>query len=316
MIFEYLKMQDLPIYIIGCGAIGFPLAAFLTRLGRTVVAVRSSVSIGKTQQCNITISQNESVAVTPVCVVDLDSLEMPHGIFVITAKSTANEVIAAKLREVNAIGPIVVMQNGLDVEAPFIEQGFEEIYRTVLYFTSETKGAFAYSVKPVKASMIGLVKGAENNLEQTLNQIQNPVLTLESTKDIGLYAWQKTIANVVFNSICPLLNQDNGIFFRDEKAMALGDELIHECLQVARADGIILQHETIRAQVLSISKASSGLLISTLQDLNKGRPTEINYINLAIARKAKIHGLSHMVPKTTMLGHLILLKEAAHLRSS
>lgn len=309
-------MRDTPIYIIGCGAIGFPLAAFLSKLGRKVVAVRSSVSVSKTQQHNITISQNGTVTVTPVCVTSLDSLENPHGIFVVTAKSTANQFLATKLREVGAKGPIVVMQNGLDVEAPFIEQGFEEVFRTVLYFTSETKEAFTYSVKPVKASMIGLVIGTEKALEETVELLQNPVLTLESTESIGLYAWQKTIANVVFNSICPLLNQDNGIFYRDDKAMALGDELIHECIQVARADGIELQHEAVRTQVLGISRASSGLLISTLQDLNAGRPTEINYINLAVARKAKIHGLSHVVPKTTMLGHLILLKETALIQST
>lgn len=307
-------MNDQTVYIIGCGAIGFPLAAFLTNMGRNVVAVRSSLSLQSGHTSLITTHQQDDIAQTLVPVISLDKLTDTAGVYVITSKSTANHDIAERLKTIGVKGPIIIMQNGLDVEDAFIERGFEDIYRTVLYFTSETKENYNYSIIPVKASPIGIVKGSPGQFNDTVSLLQNPTLTLDPTDNIAAHAWQKTIANVVYNSLCPLLNQDNGIFHRESKAMVLADELIRECLIVAHAIGVNLEYELIRNQVLSISKASDGLLISTLQDLNAGRRTEMDYINLAIARKANSYGLSSSVPRINLLGQLVLLKEQLGLR--
>lgn len=302
-------MDTTPVYVIGCGAIGFPLAASLSQIGKNVIAVRSSVSrIGLHFEL-IKIEQNGVETEIAVAVTSLDLLQRQKGIFVITAKTFANTEIAIQLSQLNISGPIVLMQNGLDVEAPFIDAGFEQVFRTVLYFTSEKKAELTYAVKPVKPSVVGVVKGSSELLPELVNQLQNPLLVFQATEQIKTIVWQKTIANIVFNSICPLLNQDNGVFFRNPEVMALGDELIAECIQVAQADGVELEHQMVREQILAISQASSGLLISTLLDLNAKRQTEINDINLAVARKADLYGLTGAVTRTRVLGELILLKQ-------
>jgi len=57
--------------------------------------------------------------------------------------------------------------------------------------------------------------------------------------------------------------------------------------------------------LLLISRASDGQLISTLQDIRNHRPTEIATLNLAIAGMASTE---QAVIQTRLLGQLILLK--------
>ena len=44
---------------------------------------------------------------------------------------------AKKIKESAGSSPVVILQNGLDVERPFIEAGFPAIYRCVLFTTSQ-----------------------------------------------------------------------------------------------------------------------------------------------------------------------------------
>jgi 2-dehydropantoate 2-reductase len=61
-------------------------------------------------------------------------------------------------------------------------------------------------------------------------------------------------------------------------------------------------------QIRRISKASDGQLISTLQDIKNGRQTEIESLNLEIARVGSAMRPELLLPKTEMLGKMILVK--------
>ena len=102
------------------------------------------------------------------------------------------------------------------------------------------------------------------------------------------------------------MNVDNGIFVRDEEVFNLAKEITHEIAMVAKSKKIIIDEEYILEQVKFISNASSGQLISTLQDIQNGRETEIDSLNLAISTLANENNLH--TPKTKILGDLIKIK--------
>jgi len=112
----------------------------------------------------------------------------------------------------------------------------------------------------------------------------------------------------VFNSICALLDVDNGIFARDESVAAMALVVVRECLALARARGISLTEAELVEQIQRISRGGNGVLISTLQDLRKGRPTEIEFLNLALARLAAAHSPPIDLRSTELLGRLVLEK--------
>ncbi len=157
------------------------------------------------------------------------------------------------------------------------------------------------------ASPIGTVRGGQS-LSHIINLLQTPIFPFSMHPDIKQVVWKKTIANCVFNSVCPLLGIDNGIFHRNADALAIAKTMIAECLSVAELEGIHLSPEEVIENLLQISRFSDGQFISTLQDLNQRRPTEIDSLNIAIARIAAARGQEFLTPITKTLGELIKLK--------
>ncbi|WP_071836934.1 ketopantoate reductase family protein [Terrimonas ferruginea] len=110
--------------------------------------------------------------------------------------------------------------------------------------------------------------------------------------------------NSVFNSVCPLLETDNGIFHRNVAALEIARTVIAECIAVARTQGISLTASEVEESLLKISKLSDGQLISTYQDILAGRRTEIDTLNFEIVRMAGNVNVSN----TKLLGELVRLK--------
>ena len=90
--------------------------------------------------------------------------------------------------------------------------------------------------------------------------------------------------------------------------MALAREVIDECLAVAKKVGVGLDRAEVEQRLLQISQRSEGQLISTLVDINQGRETEIDSLNLAVARLADRLDQPELATKTRLLGELTRLK--------
>lgn len=299
------------IYVLGAGAVGFPLAVNLTKAGRRAVAVRTSRRDVPWQTAIVTLQDGEQHTSAEVETVSLDRLEEVQGILAVTAKANANEAIARALKEKGARGPLVVMQNGLGVEKPFLEAGFPQLYRCILYLTAEVTAEYTVSFRPVTPMPTGIVEGDETGLEQIVTALHTEGFPFRREANIQREIWKKAIINSVFNSICPLLDVDNGIFARDEAAEEMAREVVRECVGLTDRLGLGLGESELMAQLLLISRRSDGQLISTLQDIRAGRPTEIDYLNLEIARVAASLQPPLAAPRTALLGRMILMKAAS-----
>lgn len=293
-------------YVIGAGAIGRALAVILQRYQREVVLVRASEAVPAATQ-RIEVLLNDGVSISEeIAVWALQDIGRLDGIIVVATKSYGNFQVADMLKDKVGEAPVVVMQNGLGVEDAFLRVGIGGVYRCVLFATSQYGGNGKVVFKPVTASQVGVVAGSREVLEEVVAAINTSVFPFASTGDIRTVVWSKTIANCVFNSVCPLLETDNGIFHRSEEALGLAKRIIAECVAVAELEGVRLSVEEVTGRLLLISKASDGQLISTLQDIRNKRPTEIDSLNFAVARMAETHGRE--VPITKALGELTKLK--------
>ena len=129
-----------------------------------------------------------------------------------------------------------------------------------------------------------------------------------SEANIQREIWKKAIVNSVFNSICPLLDIDNGVFVRDEETANLARQVVRECVTLTDRLNMGLSESELMEQIMRISKASDGQLISTLQDIRAGRQTEIAFLNLEIARVAASMQPKLGLPRIELLGKMILVK--------
>ncbi len=297
------------IYILGCGAVGLTLAAYLADAGRSVVAVRTGRDDVPAGKMDVTVRSGGGVALTvPVETISLSGLAEFDGIVVVTAKSHANEAIASALASKVVAGPLVIMQNGIGVENSFLESGFASICRCVLYMTAQTVAGNDVTFRAIASSPIGVVKGLESDLEECVEALTTPGFPFHPESNMPRDIWKKTIMNAVFNSICPLLDVDNGIFVRDEPVAELAQEIVRECVVLAGREGVSFTEAELMEQVFKISRGSDGVLISTLQDIRNGRETEIESLNLEMARTAAALKPPVDLVKTGFLGKMVRAK--------
>ncbi|MEZ0609217.1 ketopantoate reductase family protein [Fibrella sp. WM1] len=298
-----------PIYIVGTGAIGMTLAVLLRRAGKNVVLLRSRRNSQPEADVLITVEGSDGSSQTARFTIGtLEETDLRHGVILLTNKSFGNADLARRLRGKTADSPIVLLQNGLTVEQPYLDADFPLVYRCVLLATSQVRAPYTVSYKPVTASPVGIIRGPEAVLADLIEQITTPHFPFRAEHAIQVAIWEKVITNCVFNAICPLLDIDNGIFHRDASALVLAREVISECIAVAREAGISLDQQAVEQRLLQISQRSDGQLISTLVDISQGRETEIDTLNLEVARLARRLGKPELATRTQLLGELTRIK--------
>lgn len=165
--------------------------------------------------------------------VPLSGLGDLEGTMVVTAKAYANPTIARELAGKAAKGPVVILQNGVGVEKPFLEAGFPTVLRCVLYATGQAVCEHEFRFRPIASSPIGVVSGSQPDLQACVEALNTAQFPFHAETNIQREVWKKAIINSVFHSVCPLLEVDNGIFVRSEAAASLALEVVRECLAVA-----------------------------------------------------------------------------------
>jgi 2-dehydropantoate 2-reductase len=299
-----------PIYIIGVGAIGMALAVVLKQSGKEVILIRGRQnSQPEFEDTKITLDYIDGTVIeAAIPIRTLDQFMVLNGFILLTTKSFGNQELAQRLIGKTGQSPLVLLQNGLGIEEPFLRTGFTEIYRSILLATSQVEAPFQVRYKPVTASPIGVIRSHESRLTEIVEQLNTVQFPFRVESTIQQTVWEKVITNCVFNAICPLLGIDNGVFHRHASALALAREVIDECLAVANEAGIVLNRANVEGRLLQISQRSNGQLISTLLDINQGRQTEIESLNLGVARLADQLNKPELVTRTRFLGELIQLK--------
>ena len=302
------------LYIIGAGAIGKALAVCLARNGKNVELIRGSVDNGSayTEKISLRLKTGEILKAT-IKFNSMCNFSAFDGIIMLTTKSFGNQRLAKKLKDKASYTPIVILQNGLGIEQPFIENNFQEVYRCVLFATSQNGLENEVSYKPVAPSPIGIITQKLTFLNNIVDTLNTADFRFEAEENIDEIIWKKAIANCVFNSICPLLEVDNGIFHRDPKVFSVAKNIIRECVAISEKKGLDLTAKEIEEQVISISKMSDGQFISTLQDIRNHRKTEIDNLNLEVHRIAKEMNLESHIQQTKLLGDLVKLKSEFNL---
>lgn len=297
------------VFIIGNGVIAKALAVILSINGRKVTILRGSVDGQRVSTEYIEVEIGDECLVAAVTISALSNYEKLDGLILLTNKSFGNAALAKKLKGKAQESPIVFLQNGLHIEHSFMEQGFNSLYRCVLMATSQSVAADRVRFRLVAASPIGVIKGSNEILHQLVEVLNTELFSFRAEGDIQQVIWKKVISNCVFNSICPLLEIDNGVFQRNEAALDLAKTVIGECLVVARLNEIQLTMEEVLANVMAISKMSDGQKISTYQDILNKRETEIDTLNFAVVKAAELGGTAEIrIPVTQLLGELTKMK--------
>jgi 2-dehydropantoate 2-reductase len=114
--------------------------------------------------------------------------------------------------------------------------------------------------------------------------------SVRTVRDFEREVWRKALVNAAINPVTAARGVPNGRLLEGaERTEAL--RLLREALSAARAAGFDLSEEETVRDFERVARATAENRSSMLQDLDRGRPTEIEAISGAILRSAEAHGL-------------------------
>lgn len=303
------------ISIIGSGAMGSLFGGRLSLTGQEVVlydvyrehvdAINASgLSIEDAATGEVTVVHPKASA-DPAAVTGSDVL-------IIFVKSTATAEAAAQFKSFAKPGTIALtLQNGL---------GNEEILRKYFGASGTAAGVTSQGATflgPGKIRHAGkgpthmaMSDGDSGKLAGLAKALTAAGFEIHVDKDVAGMVWSKLLINVGINALTGLLNLKNGQLLDYEDVKSLMAGLVNEAIAVAKARGVHLSYEDPVATVYDVARKTGANTSSMLQDFQKNRQSEIDFMNGAIVREAEALGIP--VPLNDAMTRLVRTMDRIH----
>ena len=230
-----------------------------------------------------------------------------QALIVLTTKVTAS---AAALDAITPVvrndATILCLQNGLGSEqiARATLGGRGIVLRGITQFGAifETPGEIKYM-----AAGYTVIERHERS-QRIADAFNGAGLNCRISPNIAAEVWHKTVFNCVVNPITAILGCEVG-GIAQPGLDRLKQLVIAECVAVAAAQGVPFEVDFMRE--INETFAPSRNIASMLQDLRRGRQTEIDYMNGAVARRGAEQGVA--CPVNQALTDIIKAMEAPSL---
>lgn len=118
--------------------------------------------------------------------------------------------------------------------------------------------------------------------------------------------WAKLVLNCAYNAVSAIAQRPYGETVRGEGIVQVMRDVVGECMAVARAEGVQIPGD-VDAAVRRIAETMPAQFSSTAQDLARGKPSEIDYLNGLVVRRGEALGIP--TPVNRVLWALVKLIE-------
>jgi 2-dehydropantoate 2-reductase len=277
-------MMTTRIALVGPGAIGATIAAFLHDAGHSVTLC------GHTPRPSLDVRPDGLDPITVPGPVHTDPAEVtgPVDVVLLAVKDTQNEAASPWLDVLCDERTVVcALQNGVEQ----VERVGRYCPRSVV-----VPAAVWLSAEVQPQGWIRVRTGTRLVLPETTpaaalaEVLRGPHLTVECDPEFTTAAWHKLLLNAVVGFMV-LTGRRSGMYRRDDVA-DLARRYLTECLAVARADGATLGDGVVDEIVDMLAASPPDVTTSMLTDRQAGRALEWDIRNGVIARKAAAHGIA------------------------
>jgi 2-dehydropantoate 2-reductase len=301
--------------IVGAGAMGSLFGGRLSRAGHEVLLYDIYREHVDAVQRDGLVIEDLATGQREVCrpgatakAEDLEDVE----VLVIFVKSAATEEVARQFSRITGKQTVAVtVQNGLGNEG--ILKGFFGAERTAAGVTSQGAtflgpGHIRHAGRgPTHLCMSDRSNAKLGGFVEALNQAG---LETDLEENIDDLIWSKLIINVGINALTALTGLPNGRLLEYPDCKALMADLVAESVAVAENKGVRLTYSDPLQTVYQVAEKTGGNRSSMLQDFDRKRRSEIDFINGAIVREAEALGLE--VPVNRAVTRLVRTLDAVH----
>jgi 2-dehydropantoate 2-reductase len=175
---------------------------------------------------------------------------------------------------------VLSLQNGVDNPQRLRKLTGYPVIPAVVYVGSEMAGPGHVRHHGGGDLVIGAAPASEV-LAQTLDAAG---IRTTIADDIEVTQWSKLVTNCAFNALSAVAGISYGPMLEVEGTRDVVASAVQEAVMVARASGVSMP-EDILEQILKIPAAMPNQMSSTAQDVARGKPSEIDFLNGYVVRK-------------------------------
>jgi 2-dehydropantoate 2-reductase len=302
---------SLKVAVMGAGAVGCYFGGMLARAGHAVTLIARPQhveaitrhglrmeTLGFDEQVHLSASSN------PGAVQGAD-------LVLFCVKSTDTEAAGEQIRPHLAPDALVLcLQNGVD-NADRLARVLPQhvVAAAVVYVATEMAGP-GHVKHHGRGELVIAPSPASASAAQAL--IAAGVAT-EISSNVRGALWAKLILNCAYNAVSAIAQLPYGKVVAGDGVKDLMDDVVAECLAVAQAEGVQVAGD-VYAAVAGLAASMPSQLSSTAQDLARGKPTEIDYLNGLIVQRGLALGIS--TPANRVLWALVKLIESKQVQCS
>ena len=303
------------IAIVGCGGMGSIYAALLSASGNEVTAIERSperAALVNAEGLRVTGASGDRTARITM----LDKMpDEPFDLVVVAVKGTHVPDVAPGIAGMLTPETVVLaLQNGIG-SADTLARHLPASQLAIGIaggFGAELKSPTHAHHNGMQVIRFGPFDGLPLEKLQEVADVWNAAgLKTEVAPDIAAMQWEKLICNVAYSAVCALTGKTVGEVMDDPDLGPVSRAAAVEAWTVARANGVAVKVEDPIELVRTFAGRMRDARPSLLQDLEAGRPGEIDVINGAVPVFAERAGIAAPV-NATLVG-LVKARERAAL---
>jgi 2-dehydropantoate 2-reductase len=308
---------DLKICVVGPGALGCLIAAFLSKLAGEIWLLdhraQRAEKIGrqgiKIEGVSGKWQANPKVTASAA---DIGACDL----VILSVKSYDTK------KAVDSIGPLIQedtsvlsLQNGIgNLEIIAESVGEKKVIGGVTSQGATLLGDGAIRHAGQGETVIGKMDGKLTTRLRQIRELFNKAgLLARISKDINSLIWSKLIINVGINALTAITRLNNGRLIEFNGTRQILRQAVSEAVRIAKRRRIRLIYDDPIQKVEAVCQATAGNISSMLQDVLKKKRTEIDFINGAITRLGQ--SLNVPTPVNSVLVDLVkTIEESYNLR--
>jgi len=285
--------------ILGAGAMGSWLGALLAHAGHdvTLLARREHAAVVASQ--GLLVTGRTQLAVRPKVATRPEDAAVPDLLVVsVKAYDTAKAMRdAAPL--LGARTQVLSFQNGLGN----VETISQSVDPRRVFAAVTTHGVTFVEPGHVEHAGVGYFRvgspaGERDAARRLAAEIAKTGLEVEFSDSIVGEVWAKVVVNAAINPLTAITGLRNGALLQVPALRELMQRVVEEAVDVARAEEAPLPGDDMLARARRVAELTAGNKSSMLQDVERGRPTEIDAICGEIVQRGLARGVDTPVNLT------------------
>lgn len=279
------------IQIMGAGALGSLVGALVQLAGYDVIFVARGEQLSALKnglRISGLINSKLEVHVT----------EVPENadITFVTVKAYDTEKAAKMLFEVDP-GIVCSLQNGVGNEE-ILQKYCDKVLGGVTSYAANLKefGHVVYAGEGY--TFVGEMNGRVSREATTVAEVLNKAgIRTDVVTDIQFRIWAKVVVNAAINPITAICRVRNGMVVEDKNLWKVARAVAEEGREVMLRMGYTFDAVS---EVKRVAEMTANNRSSMLQDIERGKRTEIDFINGAIVKKGTEFGIKCPVNETLL----------------